>query len=171
MKTCTNLFRTAIPLLVVVAVFAANSAAAQEVAQDDYAAVKEANEKFFSALNAMFAGDPTPMQDVWWQTEDVVYMGTDGNYLVGWKATYANWEKKAAQNMGGHAKAEQVETTIVGNMAVTSQYIVASKETNGQQREVKPRATSIFRKQDGVWKMICHHVDVIPTLGEGQWNP
>jgi ketosteroid isomerase-like protein len=171
MKTRTTLFRTIIPILFVVAVFAVSSARAQQASEVDRAAVEEANEKFFAALNAMFAGDPTPMQDVWWHTEDIVYMGTGGNYLVGWKEIDANWEKKASLNLGSQAKAEQVQTTIVGDLAVTSQYIVADKPADGQQREIKPRATSVFRKQDGQWKMICHHVDVIPTFGEQMQNP
>lgn len=97
--------------LLLVAAFAVSSASVQQASHDDYAAVKEANEKFFVALNDMFAGDPTPMQDAWWHTVDVVYMGIGGNHLVGWKNVYANWQKKASQNLGGHAKAEQVQTT------------------------------------------------------------
>jgi ketosteroid isomerase-like protein len=56
--------------------------------------------------------------------------------------------------------------TIVGDMAVTNEYIVAAYPVDGRPREIKPRATSVIRKRDGQWKMICHHVDVIPALGE-----
>jgi len=166
MKSRSILFRALAPFLFVAAILGAHRAAAQEASDADRAAVKEANERFYTALNAMFAGDPTPLEEVWWHTDDAIYMGTDGAYVVGWKEIYANWENKALLHIGGHAKTEDVRITIVGDMAVTNEYIVAVYPADGKPREIKPRATSVFQKKDGQWKMICHHVDVVPAVGK-----
>jgi ketosteroid isomerase-like protein len=161
-----RLFHTLLPFLFVVALIAVHSATAQAASDADHAAVQEASGRYYAALNSMFAGDPTPLEEVWWHTDDVVYMGTDGTYTVGWTEIYANWEKKASRHLGGHAKTEDLRMTVVGDMAVTNEYIVADYSSDGQPREVKPRATSVFQKKDGQWKMISHHVDVIPALEE-----
>lgn len=166
MTTHTTLFHAVLGFVFVTGMLAIYNAKAQEASHDDHTAVMQANEKFYEALNAMFAGDPTPFQDVWWQTDDIVYMGADGAYSVGWEETYANWEKQASLKIGGHAKAENVQTTITGDMAMTNQYTVGVNEFDGQEREIKLRSTSVFQKKGGVWKMICHHVDVIPPLGD-----
>ena len=58
------------------AIAAAVSLADQRIDADpseaERAAVLEANERFYIALNAMFAGDPTPFEDVWWHTDEIV---------------------------------------------------------------------------------------------------
>lgn len=156
--------RSLSPLAVAVALFVAHNATAQETSNNDRTAVEQANEKYIAALNAMFAGDPAPFQDVWWHTDDVIYMGTNGTYTVGWEEIDTAWKQKAAQKLGGKATAEDVRTTVAGDMAVTSQYIVAAYEIDGELRELEPRATSVFQKKNGQWRMICHHVDVAPTL-------
>lgn len=173
MKARTNASRFMLLILGAVALLSVYAVQAQDAASNeaDRAAVLEANERFYVALNAMFAGDPAPFEDVWWHTDDIVYMGADGAYNVGWEQTYANWQEQAAQNIGGHASAEDVHVTIGGDIAMTNQYTVGVNEFDDGPQEIRLRATSVFSRQDGQWRMICHHVDVIPTLGAEMQNP
>ena len=91
-------------------------------------------------------------------------MAADGAYNIGWEQAYANWEEQAAQNLGGHAGPEDVRVTIGDDIAMTNQYTVGVNEFQTGELAFRLRATSIFRKRDGQWRMISHHVDVIPTL-------
>lgn len=141
----------------------AGNTAAADVERE---AVIAANDKFYDALNAMFEGDSEPFKDVWWHTDDIVYMGADGAYNVGWEQVYSNWEKQAALNIGGKVEGQDVRVSIGEDMAMTNAYTVGFNLFDGKKMPIKLRATSIFHKKDGQWKMICHHVDVIPVLGK-----
>ena len=55
-------------------------------------AVIAAQERFYTALNALFGGDAGPMEDVWSHADDVTYMGPGGGMQVGWPAVSANWK-------------------------------------------------------------------------------
>jgi len=144
--------------------FERSSAAQVGKAGPQAEAVKEVHDQFYAALNAMFEGNAEPFEDVWWHTNDVVYMGADGSYNVGWDDVYANWKKQAALNIGGKVEPSNVRYVVGEDVALANQYVTGTNNFNGQPRKIKLRATSVFRQQEGVWKMVCHHVDVIPAL-------
>ncbi|MCA9284458.1 MAG: nuclear transport factor 2 family protein [Phycisphaerales bacterium] len=131
-------------------------------------AVLRANSAFFEALNAMFTGDARPLEDVYWHTDDVVYMGADGAYNVGWRPTYENWKRQAALRIGGSISPSNIEVTIVGDVAMTNQIISGTNTVDHELVEVKLRSTSVLQRKDGTWKLIGHHVDVIPKLHTGK---
>jgi len=141
----------------------ATSAVAAE-ASSETEAVLAANGKFYRALNAMFEGNPKPFEEVWWHTDDIVYMGADGAYSVGWKSIYKNWEKQAKLKIGGKAEPKDVKVFVSGDMAMTSQFTVGTNRFDGKDVPVKLRATSVFLKKDGEWRIVRHHVDVIGDL-------
>ena len=64
-------------------------AGALHASEADEGAVRHANEQFYSALNAMFAGDLAPMKKVWSHADDVTYMGPSGGFRVGWDQVLA----------------------------------------------------------------------------------
>lgn len=131
------------------------------------AAVLHVNTDFFDALNAMFNGDAEPFQELWWHTNDVVYMGADGAFSVGWLQTYENWKKQAAIGIGGSVSPSKIQLTMSGDMAMTNQLVSGVNDFHGTPIEVRLRSTSVFRKKGDTWKMICHHVDPIP---DGQFE-
>lgn len=49
----------------------------------------------------MFTGDDQPMQKIWSHAEDVVYMGPDGLYLIGWDKVSKMWSNVANMKLGG----------------------------------------------------------------------
>lgn len=153
--------KIALPCLALLCLFAAGSAPLG-VDPSDEDAVRDANNAFFVALNAMLQGDPQPIEKVWWHTDDVVYMGADGAYNAGWDQTYANWKAQAAIHIGGKATVSDVRLSITGDMAMTNQIVTATATDTVP--AAKMRSTSVFRKKDGQWRMICHHVDPISAL-------
>jgi ketosteroid isomerase-like protein len=132
---------------------------------DDIKAVKESAEQFYSALNAMFTGNLAPMKKVWSHADDVTYMGPGGGFRIGWAQVLADWEAQAAMKLGGEVKPKDMRFTVGRDLAVVSNYEIGENAgLEGKPRIVKIRATNLFRKVDGQWKMIGHHTDVLPFL-------
>jgi ketosteroid isomerase-like protein len=131
----------------------------------DEKAVGEATARFYSALNTMFTGDVGPMKEVWSHAADVTYMGPGGGFQVGWSQVQATWEEQAARKLGGAIKPEGMQTTVGRDVAIVNTY-EQGENTNadGQPAKVSIRATNLFRKEGGKWRMIGHHTDLLPFL-------
>jgi ketosteroid isomerase-like protein len=132
---------------------------------DDNKAVREAAEQFYIALNAMFKGNLAPMQTVWSHADDVTYMGPGGGFRVGWAQVLADWKAQAAMKLGGEVKPKDMRFMVGRDLAVVSNYEIGKNVgPDGKPRIVEIRATNLFRKEGGKWKMIGHHTDVLPFL-------
>ena len=128
-------------------------------------AVREADDRFFAALNDLFAGSTEPMDALWSEREDVVYMGPDGVCLVGWPAIRADWERQAEMKLGGELEARERYFTIGSEIAVVHHTARgANVDADGNAEEVSIRGTNVFRMENGAWKMIAHHSDPLPYL-------
>jgi ketosteroid isomerase-like protein len=134
-------------------------------AEGDGATVMGAVEQFYAALNAMFAGDAGPMEAVWSHADDVTYMGPVGGLQKGWPEVLAVWQEQAAMKLGGKVTPDRMQVTEGQDMAVTSNYETGENyDKDGNLQTVSIRATNVFRKENGQWKMIGHHTDLLPYL-------
>ncbi len=149
----------------VMAVAALTLASPMHASPNDEKAVGEATAHFYSALNTMFTGEMGPMKDVWSHAPDVTYMGPGGGFQLGWEQVLAAWEEQAAKKLGGTVKAVGAQTTIAGGIAIVSNYEEgANIDPAGNPVKVSIRATNLFRREGGEWKMIGHHTDLLPFL-------
>ena len=131
----------------------------------DMMGVNEAVTQFYVALNAMFTGDLIPMKKIWSHANDVTYLGPTGGYRIGWNQVLADWEAQAAMKLGGKVTPENIRMTIGRDLAVVSNYEIGENSgPDGKPQKVRIRATNLFRKEDGKWKMIGHHTDLLPFL-------
>jgi len=136
-----------------------------QASDEDKKAVMEATDKFYVALNSMFKGDLHLMKEVWSHADDVTYMGPGGGIKVGWDQVLASWETQAAMKLGGAVNAEDMRVTTGNEIAVSSNYSKGENvDAEGKPQTVSIRATNTFRKEDGKWKMIGHHTDLLPFL-------
>lgn len=126
--------------------------------------VQEATAGFYAALNAMFTGDADPIKDVWSHAEDVTFMGPDGSVNVGWHDVLANWEVQAEMKLGGEIRHELIMATVGQDLAVVQCREVGENVIDGKPVTVSLRATNVFRKENGAWKMISHQTDKLPFL-------
>ena len=128
-------------------------------------AVIAAAGQFYTALNAMFTGDVGPMKDVWSHSDDVTYMGPGGGFQKGWKAVLASWEEQAAMKLGGKVIPQDMQITAGQDIAITSNYEIGENvDQDGKPQKLSIRATNMFRKEGGQWRMIGHHTDLLPYL-------
>ncbi|MCG8586248.1 MAG: nuclear transport factor 2 family protein [Pirellulales bacterium] len=133
---------------------------------DESKAVLRANESFYAALNAMFQGDLDPMKQVWSYADDVTYLGPDNSFRIGWTATLEDWQKQAAMKLGGKVEPTDVHVVVGKDLAIVQNWEIGKNVAKGKRTTVKIRATNLYRKEDGKWKMIGHHTDLLPFLNK-----
>lgn len=141
------------------------AAAPAPQAPPDEAGATAANAAFYSALNVFFTGDAGPMKAVWSHADDVSYMGPGGEVHVGWAAVEADWDRQAAMKLGGAVAPRDVRMHLGQDLAVFT--CVEAGENNGPNGTMVPvsiRATNTFRRENGVWKMVGHHTDLLPFI-------
>lgn len=136
-----------------------------EVAVSDEEAVRSAAAQFYAALNTMFTGDVGPMTQVWSHAADVTYMGPGGGLEIGWDAVLGDWQAQAAMKLGGRVEAVDMRVIVGRDIAVTHNYEKGENvNAAGEPQTVSIRATNVFRREGGAWKMIGHHTDLLPYL-------
>lgn len=141
-------------------------AASRPAAQSNQQAVAAATAKFYAALNTMFTGNGQPMKDTWSHAKDVVYMGPDGQYLIGWDKIEPRWTAQAAAKLGGHVNAEQLNIVAGADLGIVTCIEAGENIVNGKTEAVRLRATNVFRKEAGVWKMIGHQTDLLGYMNK-----
>ena len=129
--------------------------------------IERATARFYEGLNSMFAGDTSAMKQVWSHADDVTYMGPDGGIEIGWKQVEAKWETQARLKLGGEVVTDEMHVTLAGDMAVVQcRELGHNLDAQGRPIPVSIRATNVFRKENGTWKMVGHHTDLLPFLTE-----
>ena len=141
-------------LIAVTVALSFNSVAMAQVTDEDTQAVRAAAKEFYSALNVMFTGDVTTMKTLWSHSDDVTYMGPEGGILVGWSKVMPEWERQANLKLGGKVEPKDMRITVGRDLAIISNFEVGENIVDGKAQKVSIRATSIFRKEDGKWKIL-----------------
>ncbi|WP_158008229.1 YybH family protein [Methyloceanibacter methanicus] len=130
---------------------------------NDEVAVRAAVDRWVVVLNAMLNGDPKPLEDLYSHADDVTYMGAEGTFQIGWDATCADWKAQAENSTGGQVEAAGVHVVVSGNLAAAQHYTRGQvRQPDGRINETNVRESSVFRKENGAWKMIAHHADGLP---------
>ena len=133
--------------------------------EKDIEGARAAAEQFYAALNVMFTGELRPMKEVWSHKDDVTYMGPGGGFRNGWKEVLDDWETQAALKLGGKVEPKDMRITVGRALAIISNYEIGQNVTaDGKVQKVTIRATNLFRNENGKWKMIGHHTDLLPFL-------
>ncbi len=131
----------------------------------DTAGVRDATTAFYAALNDMFVGNIAPMEALWSHESDVTQLGPMGGRLVGWDAVGADWRRVADVKLGGKVVAEGILVVAGPCMGYSvTEEVGQNIGADGKPIEVRFRATNIFRKEKGGWKMVHHHTDLSQGL-------
>ena len=60
-----------------------------------------------------------------------------------------------------------VHALVGRDVAVVSDYELGENtNAKGEVAQLKLRATNIYRKENGAWKMVGHHTDLLPYLAK-----
>jgi ketosteroid isomerase-like protein len=125
-----------------------------EIMDGDEKLLKKANEAFYRAFESL---DIERMEQVWDTGTEVQCIHPGWDLLQGWTAVRESWEGifKNTRYMEfriNYSAVHHVEDLgyIICVENITSSY-------GGPASETSILATNIFRKRNGVWKMIHHH--------------
>lgn len=122
--------------------------------------VRAANDRFYQALNLMAAGDLAPMAEVWSHRDDVTLQDPFGGRQVGWGDVHAAFERASALTLRGEVSPADVLLFIDSDLAyVVCREVGEQIARDGRAVPVDQRATHIFRRENGGWKMVHHHAD------------
>src|SRR6266566_4898603 len=123
-------------------------------------------EHYQRALGEFVKGNPEPNKMVFSHREGVTLANPLGPPVRGWEQVAATMERAASQLRDG----EKVGFDIVAKYVTPDlAYIVWVERTKakvGARQEIAPfalRVTTIFRPEDGVWKVVHRHADPITT--------
>ena len=123
-------------------------------------------EKYHLALGEFMKGNPAPAKELYSQRDDVTLGNPFGPFARGWKQVVETMEKAASNYRDGDATGfENLAECVTSDLA----YLVEVERLRskvGGRSEVTPlalRATSIFRPEDGLWKIVHRHADPITT--------
>jgi ketosteroid isomerase-like protein len=134
--------------------------------------IREAHDRFYLALNAIFTGDLDPMREIWDDAPDVTQCGPFGGRLVGYHAVLRDFEQASARVGGGHVEAKDVLVRAeIGDIGFTVCLEEGQNiDLEGNRIAVRHRATNVFRRAGDSWKLIHHHTDEAPGL-QGMGKP
>jgi uncharacterized protein (TIGR02246 family) len=130
-------------------------------------AVLAAHDRWYEALNAMFAGDPEPFAAIYSHRDDTSYMPAEGGLLLGFEAAFSDWRAQAARSLGGRAEVERVHVLLQGDLAGTQTLVTHHVRTpDGAQSTRAVRETSLYRREGGEWRVVMHQADAMQDWKE-----
>jgi ketosteroid isomerase-like protein len=123
-------------------------------------------EQYHHALDEIMKGSPEGFKRVYSRRDDVTLANPFGPPVRGWEQVAQTLERAASNFRDGEAKGfERVVTGVTPELA----YIVEVERSQtkiGGRDDISPisvRVTTIFRPEDGTWKVVHRHADPITS--------
>jgi ketosteroid isomerase-like protein len=111
------------------------------------------------ALRQHTSGNPRPYLDLWSDADDVSLMGGVGGHQVGLEQV-TELLTAAAKTLNYETwDAENLVTGFNETLGFTVELERLTRHVDGKLEEMSLRATTIYRREDGAWKVIHRHGD------------
>src|SRR5271155_5971961 len=131
--------------------------------------IRAATILYYAALNSAIHGDLNPLSAVWSHRPVVTNLNGLGGLALGWSEVRADFRNMARLYPAGHFATPEnfVVVVVVGDIG----YSVCTetgelRSSDGPMVRFDRRATNIFQREDGQWKMIGHHADATTALSQ-----
>ena len=124
-------------------------------------------QRYHLALGEFGKGNPKPVKGLFSHRGDVSAAGGFGGVMHGWEQVAKNTEFAASQFKGGQAGSFE---NVVKHATQNLGYIVEIERFEGKvggredMARVVLRVTSIFRREDGIWKLVHRHGDPVVSI-------
>jgi ketosteroid isomerase-like protein len=131
--------------------------------QDDLDAVIEESHR---ALGEIVKGDAEPLKALYSHRDDVSLANPFGPPVRGWEQAASTMERAATNYKDGEAAGFDLVSKLVASDLAYIVEIERYKSKIGGSNEMSSialRVTSIFRPEDGTWKIVHRHADTITT--------
>ena len=134
----------------------------------EQAALEEFISLCHEALSHQSQGRPEPFLELWSHADDVTIMAAIGGSHVGFEQVSSLLTAASKTQSFDTWSAENIVTTIGGDLAFSVELERYARKVDGKQEEMTLRATQIYRREDGAWKVIHRHGDVLTPV-EAKW--
>jgi ketosteroid isomerase-like protein len=130
--------------------------------------IREATMLFYAALNSALHGDLDPLSAVWSHSSDVSELDGVGARAKGWTEVRADFRNMARLYPDGRIEPQDILVVADGDIG----YSVCTetgqlRSPEGPMVKFTRRATNIFRREDGRWKMVHRHTGASSGPSQG----
>lgn len=119
--------------------------------------------RFEEGTSGFINGDPTLWKQNASRRDDAMIMGAWGAYEKGWGEVGPRYDWAAARfkESGAKVLVEYLASAVSGDLAYTVAIERSEVRLVDQDKPVPMalRVTHIFRREDGVWKLVLRHAD------------
>ena len=123
-------------------------------------------EQYHESLGAFIQGDPEPTKRLWSRRDDVTLANPFGPPVRGWQQVADAIDRATAQVHGGEVLGvERISAVETADLAYVVE-IERGQTKFGGRDDSTPyslRVTSVFRREDGAWRLVHRHADPITT--------
>ncbi len=126
----------------------------------------EVIEQYHQALGEFMKGNPEPVWKLHSHREDVTLANPRGGIAHGWEQVAKRMADVASGRREGEVSFEIVEKYVTPELACLVEMERAQAKFGGRE-EIIPyalRATVLFRREDGAWKVAHRHADPISAV-------
>jgi ketosteroid isomerase-like protein len=128
-------------------------------------AIRQIVADFYAAVNELQRGDPTLLLALWSRGTDVTQFAPRGRPQRGWEEI-EGYYRRAAEVAGKSsnqvtAAGHDLLIRVHGDLAYTCAREEVTIIHEGGISQTTPRATHIYRREAGTWKLIHRHTDAV----------
>lgn len=119
-------------------------------------------EQYHQALNAFVKGDPEPNKKLFSRRDDVTLANPLGPPARGWTQVEQTMERAASQFREGEpTRFERISDYASADLAYILEIERVRMKVGGadEMAPVSLRVTTIFRREDGEWRIVHRHAD------------
>jgi ketosteroid isomerase-like protein len=122
------------------------------------------NTTWRAAEDALHNGDAAPRFTTWSEREPVTLFGAwlDAGDPAAAREVFMKLAGSFSQATGSDI--ELVAADVSGNLAYTVHREITSTTVNGEPRDYTLRVTQVYRREEGLWKVVHRHADTEPAV-------
>lgn len=119
--------------------------------------------RLIPAETALHNGDAGPRLAIWSTTAPVTVLGAWKNGLEPEETRRLFRELEATFSHVVSFSLELLAVDVIGDAAYTVGFEHTEASVRGEPRRYTLRATQVYRREDGEWKVCHRHADTVPT--------
>ena len=123
--------------------------------------------RYHLALGEFMKGDSEPAKLLYSERDDATLGNPFGPFARGWTQVVAAMQRAASNYQDGDARGfDRVSTFVTPDLAYIVEVEHLESKVGGREEVglVDLRVTTIFRREDGSWRIVHRHADPITTV-------
>ena len=128
------------------------------------AAFAEFMNRCHDALAQQTKGHSAPFLDLWSHSEDATVMAAVGGYHSGFDNVSKLLSEVSKSLNFDTWDAETITTHVAGEFAFTVEVERMTRQVEGKTEEMAIRATQVYRRENGQWRVLHRHGDMLSPV-------